>query len=172
MSKKSSNPFNEVITTAKNFVEKQKGIWDHTRWENFISDVQKKGVAITKETSNLIGSVFESLKKLYIFSPKTGEVKEELQATTEQPSAGEAKTSIVEKPETPVVKKAETPIVERTSHPLEIKKEPEIKVLYQGKTKVPARKSLHKKPKKVKKHPHLLKQKVKPIERKKKRTGS
>lgn len=130
MSKKSSNPFDEIITTAKNFVEKQKGMWDHDRWENFISEVQKKGISITEETSKLIGSMLESLKKLYVSQHRTGEVEEEDKKIDTQPSSGESKTAVIEKPETPAVKKPEAPIVKKTTQPLEIIKEPVIKTLY------------------------------------------
>lgn len=159
--------FEEIINNAKAFVEKQKGMWDHTRWENFISEVQKKGVSVSEETSKLIGSVLESLKKLYTSPPRTGEVEVEDKKTDTQPSSGESETAVIEKPETPMVKKPETPIVKKTSQPLEIKKEPEIKTPYQEKETHPRHKSLHQKPKKIKKHPRLLRQKTKGVAKKK-----
>jgi hypothetical protein len=66
---KGSDLFADVVSNAKEFVEKQKGKWDHTKWEGFLSDVQKKGVTLTDDMTNALGSVLESLKKLYPKSP-------------------------------------------------------------------------------------------------------
>ena len=63
--------FDEIITSAKQFVEEQKGKWDHTQWESFLSDLQDKGVSITEEIKNSIGDILESLKGLYTSSTET-----------------------------------------------------------------------------------------------------
>ena len=66
---KGSDLFADVVSNAKEFVEKQKGKWDHTKWEGFLADIQKKGVSLTDDTTNALGSVLESLKKLYAKFP-------------------------------------------------------------------------------------------------------
>jgi hypothetical protein len=67
---KEKNTFDDLMASAKNFVEKQKGVWDHTHWENFLKDMQKKGLALTEETSQAIGGLLESLKKIYSMHPE------------------------------------------------------------------------------------------------------
>ena len=64
--------FDELIKRTSQFVEKQKGIWDHTKWQGFLSDIQEKGVNLTEETRNYLGSVVESMKKFYENSSDTG----------------------------------------------------------------------------------------------------
>jgi len=67
---KEKNIFNDIISSAKTFVEKQKGAWDHEKWESFLSEVQQKGFALTEEASNTVGRILESLKKIYSLHPE------------------------------------------------------------------------------------------------------
>jgi chromatin segregation and condensation protein Rec8/ScpA/Scc1 (kleisin family) len=76
MKEKSKGFFDDILNTAKEFVEKHKGTWDHAKWEGLLSDIQKKGISVTEEISSTVGSVLESLKKLYTLFPKTEAVKE------------------------------------------------------------------------------------------------
>ncbi len=64
--------FNDLSKRASEFVEKQKGAWDHSKWQDFLSDVQKKGVKMTEDVNNSIGLVLESIKKFYESSTDTG----------------------------------------------------------------------------------------------------
>ncbi len=41
--------FDDLIKRASEFVEKQKGAWDHSKWQEFLSDAQKKGVKLTED---------------------------------------------------------------------------------------------------------------------------
>jgi hypothetical protein len=96
-------------------VERHKGAWDHTKWESFLSDVKKKGVPVTEEVSNTIGSVLESLKKLHTLLPKTEaaqESKKEEEAVPQQSEKKEAgeKKPVTSKPKkTPAAKKPKAP---------------------------------------------------------------
>ncbi|KJR43521.1 hypothetical protein MCHI_000583 [Candidatus Magnetoovum chiemensis] len=47
------------------FVQKQGGVWDHTAWLEFISEVQKKGFAISNDMQSNIGKFIESLKNIH-----------------------------------------------------------------------------------------------------------
>ena len=167
MGKKSSNLFDEVITNAKNFVEKQKGKWDHSLWENFLKDIQKKGVSLTEETSGLIGSVLESLKKIYNFSPKTQE-EQEKGVSVEQPSGEVDEKAVVPKQETPVVTKTETPLAAKQEMPVvEVPQRPRREPKKRG----PGRKHLNNPPIHINKHPRLLRKKHKTVQMKKRRLG-
>ncbi len=64
--------FDDLIKRASEFVEKQKGAWDHSKWQDFLSDAQKKGVKLTEEMQNNIGQLLESIKKFYESSTDTG----------------------------------------------------------------------------------------------------
>ncbi len=57
--------FDDLIKRASQFVEKQKGVWDHSKWQGFLSDIQQKGLKMTEEMQNYLGSVLESMKKFY-----------------------------------------------------------------------------------------------------------
>ena len=98
--KKGKSLFDEVISSSKDFVEKQKGVWDHARWEGLLSDIQKKGVSVTEEVSKTVGSILESIKKLYTLFPKTEAVKEEEEAASKkaEEKAPEEKKAVESKP--------------------------------------------------------------------------
>ncbi len=55
----------DLLKQATAFVDKQKGFWDHTTWQSFLSDIQKKGIELTDEKSEYLGTVLESMKKFY-----------------------------------------------------------------------------------------------------------
>lgn len=65
MAKKTMGGFDVLVDLAGKFVENQKGVWDHTAWQNFISDVQKKGTDLSDDMKDNVGLVLESMKKFY-----------------------------------------------------------------------------------------------------------
>jgi signal recognition particle GTPase len=77
MEEKGKNIFDEIISSAKAFVEKHKGAWDHAKWEDFLSETKKKGVLLTEEMSHTIGTILESFKKLYVAHPTEEKEAEE-----------------------------------------------------------------------------------------------
>jgi hypothetical protein len=64
--------FNDLIKKASQFVEKQKGVWDHSKWEAFLSDIQKKGDELSDDMQDHLGVVLESMKKFYKDAAITG----------------------------------------------------------------------------------------------------
>ncbi len=56
--------FEDLIKFSSQFVERQKGIWDHNAWLGFLLDVQKTGIALTDEMQNYLGLILESMRKL------------------------------------------------------------------------------------------------------------
>ncbi|QWR77740.1 hypothetical protein [Candidatus Magnetomonas plexicatena] len=65
MSKKSFDSFEELIERASKFVESQGGKWDHMAWLEFLSDMQKQGFNLSHDMQSYLGSMLESMKKLY-----------------------------------------------------------------------------------------------------------
>ncbi len=65
MARKATPPFESLIDLAGKFVEQRKGVWDHEAWLNFLSDVTKNGFELTKEMTDYLGSVLESMKQFY-----------------------------------------------------------------------------------------------------------
>lgn len=57
--------FDELLKLAGNFVEKQKGIWDHNAWTNFLSDAQTKGLKINQDIEGKLGATVETMRKYY-----------------------------------------------------------------------------------------------------------
>lgn len=57
--------YKDLIKKAAQFVEKQKGAWDHSRWQAFLSDTEKIGGTMNEEMQRYLGAVTESMKKFY-----------------------------------------------------------------------------------------------------------
>jgi hypothetical protein len=58
--------FDDIASYGKNFVERQRGVWDHEKWENFLMEVHNKGILITEEAGNSLGNMLESFKRFYM----------------------------------------------------------------------------------------------------------
>ncbi len=65
MEEKKPGGFDVLIDLVGKFVERQKGAWDHSAWLNFLMDIQKMGFELSDDMKDYIGSVLESMKKLY-----------------------------------------------------------------------------------------------------------
>lgn len=57
--------FEDALKRAAAFVHKQKGLWDEAAWVAFVTEIRKKGVDLSKETEDYLGSVLESMKRFY-----------------------------------------------------------------------------------------------------------
>ncbi|MBF0343404.1 MAG: hypothetical protein HQL06_04150 [Nitrospirae bacterium] len=75
MAAKVTEVFDDLVKVAGKFVEKQKGAWDHSAWLDFLSGVQKKGLIMSEDVQRYIGSMLESMKKLYNASMVSENVK-------------------------------------------------------------------------------------------------
>ncbi len=71
MAKDVTKIFNDLIGLSGKFVDSQKGGWDQKAWESFLSDVQKQGLDMRDEMQSSLGSVLESMKKVYTSSIST-----------------------------------------------------------------------------------------------------
>ncbi|KJR40538.1 hypothetical protein MCHI_003557 [Candidatus Magnetoovum chiemensis] len=76
--------FKEIIDLAAKFIEKQKGEWDHIAWNDFVHNVQKRGIEITDDLKRYLGGVLESAKNFYTNLPITSNAKETTNGGTEQ----------------------------------------------------------------------------------------
>ncbi len=65
MAEKKTEGFDFLIDYLSQFVERQKGIWDHNSWVEFLTDIQKQGFELTDDVKDFIGSLLESMKKTY-----------------------------------------------------------------------------------------------------------
>jgi hypothetical protein len=70
--KKKVEKYKSLIKKASRFVEKQKGVWDNSKWQAFLSDTEKKGVAMNAEMRHYLGLLTESMKKFYEHTKDTG----------------------------------------------------------------------------------------------------
>ena len=75
--------FDDIASYGMNFVERQRGIWDHEKWEHFLVEVQKKGILITEEAGNSLGNMLESFKRFYMASSMDLRVLDELAASAQ-----------------------------------------------------------------------------------------
>ncbi len=67
--------FDFLVALTSKFIKAQKGHWDHTAWLNFLADMQEKGVELSDEITNYIGSVTESMKRLYNITTTTENIQ-------------------------------------------------------------------------------------------------
>lgn len=65
---KTIGTFDKLVNMATSFVTQQQGIWDHTSWQNFIADTQKRGYDLTVEMQDNLGVTLEAIKQLYLAS--------------------------------------------------------------------------------------------------------
>ncbi len=65
MAEKAMPGFDVLIDLSRKFVESQKGVWEHTAWQDFLSDVQKKGFELSDDMQTYLGSILEAMKKVY-----------------------------------------------------------------------------------------------------------
>ncbi|MBF0338515.1 MAG: hypothetical protein HQL05_11865 [Nitrospirae bacterium] len=83
MSKKLMGQFDELIELAAKFVERQKGIWDHTAWMDFLTEVQKMGFETTEEMKAYLGTLLEAMKKFYGAATTTDGITNAMMALAE-----------------------------------------------------------------------------------------
>lgn len=75
MTKAMTETFDRLLKLAGDFVERQKGAWDHTAWLGFLEEVQKKGIELTGDMERYIGLVLETMKKVYNASTSIDGIK-------------------------------------------------------------------------------------------------
>lgn len=61
----------EVVTLSEEFVEKQKGIWEHPSWLNFLLDIQRHGLGASNDLIDYYGELLEAMKGLYCTLERT-----------------------------------------------------------------------------------------------------
>jgi len=52
------------------FVKDNKGAWDHSKWESFVQDLQKKGIEMNEQTTSYLGGILEAAKGFYSIQAK------------------------------------------------------------------------------------------------------
>ncbi len=57
--------FNESVA----FIKRQKGVWGHAEWEDFVKTIQQNTRTWSEGTEAYLGGVLESLKVFYAVSP-------------------------------------------------------------------------------------------------------
>jgi len=60
-----STVFNESVA----FIKRQKGVWGHAEWEDFVKTMQQKTRTWSEGTEAYLGGVLESLKVFYALPP-------------------------------------------------------------------------------------------------------
>lgn len=75
MEKEIRGGFDILIDCAGQFVEAQKGIWNHTAWLDFLVDSQKRAVVLSDDMKSNLGQVLESMKKVYSVTTDTRNIE-------------------------------------------------------------------------------------------------
>lgn len=87
MAQKTIAPFDELVKLASDFVTKQKGIWDHSAWSDFISSAQKQGVDLSEEMQSYLGEVLEAMKRFYAAAASTKGIEKAMTKITRDSAA-------------------------------------------------------------------------------------
>lgn len=58
-------PFQDMLDSAHKFVEEQKGMWDENKWQEFLSNIQQKGIEVTDDMKAQLGTMLDSMKNVY-----------------------------------------------------------------------------------------------------------
>jgi predicted flap endonuclease-1-like 5' DNA nuclease len=75
MATKKTATFEELTKLAADFVTKQKGMWDHSAWTDFVSRVKKEGFDITEEMQSHLGGLLEAMKQFYTAAASTESIE-------------------------------------------------------------------------------------------------
>jgi len=84
-----STIFNESVA----FIERQKGVWNHAEWEDFVKTIQQNMRTWSEGTEAYLGGVLESLKVFYALSPPAPVQK----SAPEAPTKSSPKSSVTQK---------------------------------------------------------------------------
>ncbi|MBF0464735.1 MAG: hypothetical protein HQK88_09145 [Nitrospirae bacterium] len=57
--------FRDLLRISSQFVEKQKGYWDHNAWLSLLKDAQEKGLQLTSDMQTYLGTIVQSMKRIY-----------------------------------------------------------------------------------------------------------
>jgi hypothetical protein len=78
-----STVFNESVA----FIQRQKGVWGHAEWEDFVKTMRQNTRTWSEGTEAYLGGVLESLKVFYALSPATPVKKSAPAVPRKKPSA-------------------------------------------------------------------------------------
>ena len=66
----------ELTKLASDFVNAQKGTWDHKAWMNFLSLLQQKGIATSEEMQAQLGDLLEAMKEYHAALSSTEDIEQ------------------------------------------------------------------------------------------------
>ena len=72
--------FEELTKLATDFVTTQKGLWDHTDWNDFVSNVKAKGFDVSEEMQSSLGDLLEAIKRFYVVAGSTVSMEKAMKA--------------------------------------------------------------------------------------------
>lgn len=90
------NPIDDLVSRTSEFVEKQKGRWDHAAWEKLVKDVASHGVEMSDDARRHLGNMLEAVKHFYnalSTEPKAKKKGGAKKKVSPQKKAGAKKTS-------------------------------------------------------------------------------
>lgn len=65
----------ELTKLATEFVTKQRGLWDHVAWTDFLSNVRTKGYDISGDMQGQLGELVEAMKRFYVAAASTESIE-------------------------------------------------------------------------------------------------
>jgi len=67
--------FEELTKLAIDFVTTKKGLWDHSAWMDFMSNLQAKGIDLSGDMQANLGNLLEAMKRFYAAAAATDSVE-------------------------------------------------------------------------------------------------
>jgi len=83
MANENAGKLDELAKLATDFVTKQKGLWDHAAWTDFLSNVRAKGFDITGEMQSSLGELLEAMKRFYSAAASTESMEKAMRAVVQ-----------------------------------------------------------------------------------------
>ena len=73
----------DLTKMATDFVTRQKGLWDHVAWTDFLSNVQKKGYDVSGDMQRHLGEMVEAMKRFYSAAASTESMEKAMKAVVD-----------------------------------------------------------------------------------------
>jgi hypothetical protein len=102
-----------IVDESVAFIKRQKGVWGHDEWEDFLKTAQRNTRSLSEGTATYLGGVLESMKVLYSLTP--------VPAIKQAAPAAPIKAAASKKP-APVSEKKAEPASGKKAEPAGVKK--------------------------------------------------
>jgi predicted flap endonuclease-1-like 5' DNA nuclease len=92
------NSMSTIVKDSVAFIKRQKGVWGHPEWEEFLQTMERNALRFGEGTTAYLGGILESIKVFYSTSPEIPEQQSAPRTAPTPSSAATSETSSASKP--------------------------------------------------------------------------